>query len=282
MKNLIYGAYGGGWAEKPIAIIDLVKELGFDMLEISVGENTPEKPREIRRRLQDAGLEVVASTGCPRDGDLTDEDPGTRSRGIEFLKECVRTTAELGATHLVGLLYSTVGRRTETLPDDRYWEWAASALKEVAVYARDFGVVLGFETVNHYETILNNTVNQALRFRDMIGETNVMLHLDTFHLNMEEDSLYQATKKALPYLCHYHFAEGNRGQIGKGTVDWDGVYRALAEGDYHGTVTLESFAESPEQFKVLFGLWRERGRSTSESLKEGLDFLKEIEKKHYK
>jgi D-psicose/D-tagatose/L-ribulose 3-epimerase len=281
MGKIRYGAYAGGFNRKPIEVIEAVKDLGFDLLEVSVGEKTPDDPKKLRSRLKDAGLGVIASTGCPPDKDLTSDDPKARRKGVEFMKMCVDTTSELGASHMVGLLYSTAGRTVKTLPDDRYARWAAEGLKEVAIYAKKAGLTLGFETVNHYETIINNTVDQCIRFREMVGEPNFMIHLDTFHMNLEEESLYEATKKALPYCCHYHFAEGNRGQVGKGTVDWHGVYRALAEGNYSGTATLEAFADAPQDFRVLFHLWRRFGDSTEASLREGLAFVKRMEREHY-
>jgi len=76
--------------------------------------------------------------------------------------------------------------------------------------------------------------------REMVDERNVKVHLDVYHMNIEEESFYEATKKAAPHLCHYHFSESHRGTPGKGTVDWEGVYTALAEVGYNGTVGLES------------------------------------------
>ena len=282
MGRIRYGAYAGGFNRKPTEVIDVVKKMGFDLLEVAVGEDVGYNAKELRSRLLDAGLGVIASTGCPPDKDLTSEDPKARRKGVDFMKKCADSTAELGASHMVGLLYSTAGRTLKTLPDGRYAQWAAEGVKEVAIHARQYNLTLGFETVNHYETIINNTVDQAIAFREMVGEPNLMIHLDTFHLNLEEESLYQATKKALPFCCHYHFAEGNRGQVGRGTVDWHGVYRALAEGNYTGTATLEAFTDAPPEFLTLFHLWRRIGKSTEESLREGLEFVKRLEAEHYR
>jgi len=281
MSELIYGAYGGGWDENPLNLVDRVKHLGFDMIEIGVGDDPTLDLKKVRAKAEEAGLKIITCTGCPRDKDPIDEEERIRKRGIVYLKQCVEAAAALGADCLAGLTYSSVGRRLGSRPMEQYWEWGSTALKQVARHAQKFGITVAFETVNRYETILNNTVDQALRFREMVGEPNFMIHLDTFHLNMEEESLYQATKKALPYTCHYHFAEGNRGRIGKGSVDWEGVYRALSEGRYHGTVTLEAFVNMNPEIAAKLSMWRKIGESTDRNLQEGLKYLKGLEAKYY-
>jgi D-psicose/D-tagatose/L-ribulose 3-epimerase len=88
-------------------------------------------------------------------------------------------------------------------------------------------------------------------------------------------------KKALPYLCHYHLSESHRGTPGRGTVNWEEVFQALAEGNYQGVVGMESFAEVSESMRAATCIWRKLAPSTEFLLTEGLKFLKGLEKKYY-
>ncbi|NIQ99310.1 MAG: sugar phosphate isomerase/epimerase, partial [Gemmatimonadales bacterium] len=109
---------------------------------------------------------------------------------------------------------------------------------------------------NRYESFLVNTCDQAFRLRQMIAEPNVAVHLDAYHMNVEEADFYEPTKKAAPYLCHYHLSESHRGTPGTGLVDWDGIYRALSEAGYTGAVGLESFVEVSPAMAGATCIWR--------------------------
>jgi D-psicose/D-tagatose/L-ribulose 3-epimerase len=239
-------------------------------------------PVRIKERLLSTGMGVVTSSACSEETDVTAEDEATRKRGLEYLKRCILATREMGAECFTGVVYSAIGRKISGMPDQRYWEISAKALKEAARFAAGEGITLGIEPINRYETFLINTADQALRLRDMINEPNVGIHLDAYHMNIEEENFYDPTKKAAPYLCHYHLSESNRGTPGKGTVDWDGIYRALGEADYNGLVGLESFAEVSEAMRAATCIWRKLAPSSDSLLTDGLAFLKSLEPKYYK
>ena len=62
----------------------------------------------------------------------------------------------------------------------------------------------------------------------------MIVHFDTYHMNIEEKSFYDATKPAGADLIHYHLCENDRSIPGTGQVDWDGIFRALGEMKYTG------------------------------------------------
>ena len=116
----------------------------------------------------------------------------------------------------------------------------------------------------------------------MIGEPNVGIHLDAYHMNIEEEGFYGPTIKAAPLLRHYHLSESHRGIPGHGTVDWDGIYRALGESNYRGIVGLESFIEVSPAMQAATCIWRTMAPSSDVLLREGLKFLKSLEAKYYR
>ena len=239
-------------------------------------------PVKIKEMLQQTGMGVCTSLACSAETDVTSEDEAVRKQGIAYLKKCVQATADMGGTCMTGVIYSEIGRKIDGFPDERYWNWAASSLKEVAKFAAGLGVTLGLEAINRYETFLINTCDQALKLQDLIDEPNVKIHLDAYHMNIEETDFYTPTKKGASSLCHFHLSESHRGTPGTGTVNWDEIYKALAEENYKGLVGLESFAEVSDNMRAATCMWRILAPSSDDLLRDGLKYLKGLEKKYYK
>lgn len=285
MGNLKYAAHAyawtTSWSNRTLDLIDRAKGLGFDYIDIPLMEIDLIDPKKIKERLSEVGLNVCTSTVCSEKTDLTAEDEETRKKGVEYLERCVSATTEMGATCLSGVLYSAIGRKIDRMPDEIYWERAAEGLKDVARFAASKGVIVGVEPVNRYETFLVNTCDQALKLLEMIDEPNVGIHLDAYHMNIEEENFYEPTKKAASYLCGYCLSESHRGMLGRGTVNWDEIYKALGEANYTGLVGLESFSAVSDAMRAATCIWRPLAPSSDILLKEGLEFLKRLEEKYY-
>ena len=275
-------AWTQSWSNKGLNLIDHSKKLGFDLIEIPLMEIDLVDPPKIKQQLESVGLGVCTSTACSEAEDPTGEDESTRRRGVEYLMRCVKATAEMGASLFTGVTYSAIGRRISGRPNEQHWEYAARALKQVARYAQDFGVTVGIEPINRYETFLINTCDQALKLKEMIDEPNVAVHLDAYHMNIEECGFYDPTRKAIPHLCHYHLSESHRGTPGTGVVDWEAIYRALSEQDYTGVVGLESFIEVSPAMAAATCVWRSLADSSDQLLSDGLKYLKGLEGKYYR
>jgi D-psicose/D-tagatose/L-ribulose 3-epimerase len=134
------------------------------------------------------------------------------------------------------------------------------------------GVSIGLEPVNRYESYLVNTCEQALRLKAMIGEENVKVHLDTYHMNIEEKSFYEATRLAGGDLIHYHLCENDRGVPGTGLVRWDDIFRALGEMRYEGYAALESFVDVTDNMSTW--VWRRLAPDGDTLLREGAAFIR--------
>lgn len=274
-------AWTTSWSNDTLGLIDHAKGLGFDLIEIPLMELDLVDPAAIRERLEHADLGVCTSTACSEATDLTAEDPAVRKAGVAYLKRCVEATAAMGGTSFSGVLYSAIGRRIDGMPGAVYWERAADGLRAVARHAQEHGVTVGLEPINRYESFLVNTCAQALRLRAMTDEPNVAVHLDAYHMNIEEEDFYTPTRAAVPHLCHYHLSESHRGTPGTGTVDWAAIYRALAEGGYSGVVGLESFSQVSDAMRAATCIWRPLAPSSDHLLTHGLAYLKNLEQEAY-
>lgn len=271
-------AWCSKWSNDTLDLIDRVKGFGLDFIEIPLMSLETFDAKAVAGRLSDAGLGAVTSTVLLNDTDITSDDPGIRARGVEYLKACVRATSEIGANSFSGVIYSQHVKPAMKRPGEEAWKYSADCLREVARFAADRGIQIGLEPVNRYETYLVNTCEQALQLKGMIDEENVKIHLDTYHMNIEEKSFYEATKLAGNDLVHYHLCENDRGIPGTGLVDWDGIFKALAELNYQGNAALESFVDTTDNMNTW--VWRQLATDGDTLLREGIEFIRRKQRKY--
>jgi len=271
-------AYCSQWSNKTLDLIDRVKSLGLDFIELPLMVLEDFDVDAVSKRLRKVGLNVVTSTVLTENTDISDNNPETRAKGVEFLKACAKATHDVGGTSFSGVLYSQHAKDTRDRPTKQTWKHSAECLKEVAQFAKPIGVTIGLEPVNRYETYLINTCEQALKLIEMIDEDNMRIHLDTYHMNIEEKSFYEATKLAGDKLIHYHLCENDRGIPGSGLVDWDGIFKALSELNYQGYAALESFVDMTDNMNTW--VWRQLAPSGDELIKEGVAFIRNMQKKY--
>ena len=274
-------AWTTSWSNETLGLIDHARDLGFDMIEIPLMELDKVDPIAIRERLGATGMQVCTSTAISEHTDLTAEDAVVRRAGVEYLKGCVDASAAMGATSFSGVLYAAIGRRIDGIPGAEFWNLAAEGLKTVARHAAEAGISLGIEPINRYESFLVNTCDQALKLIELIDEPNVGIHLDSYHMNIEEEEFYAPTMRAKGRLQHYHLSESHRGTPGTGTIDWRQIYQALADQNYDGVVGLESFNEVSDAMRAATCVWREIAPSSDHLLSNGLAYLKSLETQIY-
>jgi D-psicose/D-tagatose/L-ribulose 3-epimerase len=274
-------AWTNSWSNDTLDIIDKAKAHGFDLVEVPLMEIDKVDAAAIKERALAADIELCTSTACSKTTDPTGDDEATRAAGLHYLKQCIKATADMGGSVFTGVTYSEIGRKITGRPGEEYWDRAAGVLKQAAQYAQDLGVTVGIEAINRYETFLINTGDQALELMNRVDEPNVKVHLDAYHMNIEEHDFYSPTLKCAPHLCHYHLSESHRGTPGTGVVDWDGIYRALGTANYTGIVGLESFESVSPAMAAATCMWRSLSESSDALLADGLSYLKKLEKKYY-
>ncbi len=100
----------------------------------------------------------------------------------------------------------------------------------MAEYCRTKERTLALEPLNRFETDMINIVSQGLDFpcKD-VGMENVGLHLDTFHMHLEEKNSGNAIRLAGKKIFHFHACENDRGVPGTGQVHWQEIARRFEE-----------------------------------------------------
>ncbi len=271
-------AWCSQWSNDTLPLIDRVKGLGLDFIEVPLMCLDTLDAEAVRDRLASVGLDACTSTVLLGDTDISSDDAAVRARGVAYLTECVRATHALGATSFSGVIYAQHVKPAARRPTEATWQYSAECLREVADIAADLGVTLGLEPVNRYESHLINTCAQACRLMEMIDRPNVRIHLDTYHMNIEEKDFYEATKLAGQDLIHYHLCENDRGIPGTGLVDWDGIFRALADIRYTGYAALESFVDCTDNMNTW--VWRQLAPDGDTLVREGVAFIRALQARH--
>ena len=197
-----------------------------------------------------------------------------------FLMKALETAHALGCDILCGVTYGELGYRSGSPPTEGEYAAIAKVLKPVARRAKEFGMRLGVEPCNRYETHLLNTTEQALTMLERIGEDNVTIHLDTYHMNIEEKGIGQAIRRAGKHSSYIHLSESDRGVPGMGTIDWNDVFRALAESGFSGDLVMESFVTLPTEIMAALSVWRPVARDKDEVLAKGVPFLVGLARVH--
>lgn len=273
-------AWTAHWSDESLPLIDRVAELGLDFIEIPLMDIAEVHPGTIRTRLDAAGIDVVTSTVLGAATDITSTDPDVRAAGVDYLRRCVDVTEELGASQFSGVIYGMHGKRPPSRPEEQEWAWSAECLAGTAEQAAAAGIAIGIEPVNRYESPLVNTCEQAVRLADMIGAPNVRIHLDTYHMNIEEKSWGEPVRRAGDRLCHFHLCENDRGIPGTGLVDWGELFGALGEIRYDGYAGLESFVDVSEDMVAGTCVWRDLAPSGDALVREGTAFLRDLARRN--
>jgi D-psicose/D-tagatose/L-ribulose 3-epimerase len=174
-----------------------------------------------------------------------------------------------------GILYSAFGKASRVATHDNFAA-AAEGLALVAEKAKDMGMVLSLEVVNRYETNLINTAAEAVRMIETIGAKNVRVHLDTFHMNIEEDDMMVALETALPYLAYFEIDQNHRGLLSRGTLDFSPFLVRLEEAGYDGLVGIEAFSSAVSHPDIVAGVgaWRNMFEHGDQVASEAIELLK--------
>jgi D-psicose/D-tagatose/L-ribulose 3-epimerase len=230
-------------AESVTTAIDQTRRTGYDLLEFSLHDSINLDVNATRQQLADAGLQVTCSRGLAFDADVSSEDPDIVKRGAALLSDSLELTRRIGGTHFTGALYSALGKYGQPLtPAGR--DNVVSVLRDLANQAAEHQMTLGLEICNRYETNVINTARDALRLADDIGADNVLIHLDTYHMNIEEDDFVRPVHEVGARLGYVHVGENHRGYLGSGHIDFTSFFRALSDIGYAGPITFESFSSA--------------------------------------
>ena len=254
-------------AEKAISE---ARKYPLDFIEIALLDPPSVDAAYTRNLLEQADLPAVTSLGLPEEAWASVRPDAA----IAFLENALDKTAAIGALALSGVIYGGIGERTGKPPTDAELDNVTRVLQHTAKYAKKLGLEIGIEPVNRYETHLLNTGWQAADMIDRVGAENMFIHLDTYHMNIEEKGAANGILAARDHLKYIHLSESDRGVPGAGTCDWDEIFVAMAAIGFTGGLAMESFINLPPQIASGLSVWRPVADSAEQVMQDGLPFLR--------
>ena len=260
-------AWDHAGAERAVAA---ALDYGMDFIEIALLSPDKVDTAHSRRLLEARAMPAVCSLGLPEGVRASTNPEGA----MAFLRFALDQTAAIGAQALTGVTYGGIGERTGVPPTEAERDNVARVLADAAGYAKKLGLEFGIEPVNRYENHILNTGWQAVEMIRKVGADNIFVHLDTYHMNIEERGIALGILDAAEHLRYIHLSESDRGTPGSGNVRWDEVFGALKAVDFSGGLAMESFIDMPPEVAYGLAVWRPVAESRGVVLGEGLPFLK--------
>ena len=270
MKFGIYYSYWEQeWSADCLKYVEKVAKLGFDIIEIAahhLNAYSPAHIDEVARAARANGIAITAGIGPSVKRNLSSPDPDVRKAGRAFFEETLTNLNKLDI-HVIGGALHTYWPIDYSKPVDKAGDRArgVEGIASLADFAANLGVDLCLEILNRFENHVLNTAEEGVAFVREVGKPNVKIHLDTFHMNIEENSFAEAIRTAGPLLGHFHTGENNRRVPGKGNLPWHEIGLALREINYQDAVVMEPFVKMGGTVGSDIKVWRDLSDNADEA-----------------
>lgn len=258
--------------------LERISDLGYDAVEM-YGEpekEDVEKLTELFGSYQTAVCGITGVWGKTSEEawkrKLLSSDAGIQRHAKNYVKKCINMCSLLGGKHLNVCLFADDGlsffdmthHTISTERKSKMHDVAIQVLTELAGFAKEHDVTIVLEPLNRYSTPYCNTAQDAMAIATKVDNNSLGIMLDTFHMNIEEDSFEHAILESKSLLRHMHFADNNRKMPGYGHIDFKKIVGALVEVNYRGYVTFEPTIQDINNYEI--------------SLKRGLELIKSMDK----
>lgn len=243
---------------------------GFDLIEILLPASMEFNADEVKKQLKNNNLEAVCSLNLPKEAHIAHYPKVAEN----LMKQAINKTSELETDFLGGVLHGGIGVFSGNPLTENEAEIITEVWSNVADYAKEKGVNIGIEPINRYETYVCNTAENVLDLISKTGKDNLFLHLDTFHMNIEENNFYDPIILAGNKLKHLHMTDSHRGMLGEGTINWNELFKALKEINFEGNLVLENFSSSVPGMQQMVSLWQKSPHDAEELALGSLKFMK--------
>lgn len=271
------------WQADHIKYIQKAADIGFDVLEFQAQpllDMTEKRMDEIKTAAEYYGVELTYSLGLDKKYDISSCDTAVRKGGIRYLSDIMNCVKYMGGKIISGVSYAGWGVPEMTdFNREKLTQNSVESMKILIKQAESEGITYGIEAVNRFEGVIINTAEDALRYVEMVDSPNVGILLDTYHMNIEEHNMGDAIRLAGDKLIGMHTGENNRTVPGKGHIDWDEIFKALADVNFTGRIVSEPFVVTGGEVGRDICVWRNLlTEATEERLDEEARFLLAFEK----
>jgi len=199
------------------AVFGMVKDAGYDGVEIPIFDREVEKYAELGHRLGELGLERLAVSARGLDDNPIAAEAQVRAEAVAATKANLDSAAALGAPLICGPLGAPLGVFSGAPPTAEERARAVAYLREVAPYAEERGVTIALEYLNRFEMYLTNTAADLAALVREVDHPRIRMMYDTFHAHIEEKDPRAALQECSDVLVHIHVSENDRSTPGTST-----------------------------------------------------------------
>ncbi len=256
-------------------LLDEIKRLGYDGIELPIFSLDPAPYAALGKRLDAVGLKRTAVTVRTGADNPISPDAAVRQAGVEANRRTLECCQAAGAEILVGPYHSALGEFTGKGPTGDEWRWGVESMQATAEHAAKCGVMLGVEYLNRFETYLLTSAADTARFVEAVNHPSCKMMYDTFHANIEEKDIAQAIRAAGKQIVHVHISENDRSTPGAGHVDWKTSFDTLREIGYDGWYVIEAFGLALPALAAATKIWRRMFTDELQLARDGLAFMKQ-------
>lgn len=251
--------------------IEQTAKAGFDLIEILLPNSMEIDAKAVKKQLKENHLDVVCSLNLPKEAHIAFYP----KEAEKLIKNAIDKTSDLETNFLGGVLHGGIGVFSGNPLSETEKNTIVEVWSSVADYAKEKGVNIALEPINRYESYVCNTAENVLELIEKTGKDNLFLHLDTFHMNIEENNFRDPILLANQRLKHIHVTESHRGMLGEGTVNWNQFFNALKEINFEGNLVLENFSSSILGMQQMVSLWQKSPYNAEQLALGSLNFIKQ-------
>ena len=238
---------------EPIQVtLEKLKNQGFSTVEV-YGDPDFIDVKNLMDQFDTYSIKVSGVTGMwglssadDKSRNLVTTDNRLRVAAQNYVKKCVTLCHDLGGKTFNICLFSDEPLISDGnhkfLPVEMKRKLMSSLVKplrELVEYASDYDIDLVIEPLNRYSTPICTTSEDAKYIVNQLNHENMGIMLDTFHMNIEEDSIYETIVDTGSLLRHIHVSDNNRKMPGFAHIDFDEIVRALKKIKYSNFITFE-------------------------------------------
>ncbi len=279
-----FGYFISNWHEDPMPYFKIAQALGFELFEVGYDYLLALSSQGLQKLSDEAarcGLELSISMGLPSSADPSSLDTQIRNEGLKILKNAAVAMHKANISSCSGIIHGAWNGKLQSYPDkNRRWQYSVATMKEAAKSFEDMGLNFNIEVVNRFENFLINECNEAVQYLKEVESNALGIHLDTFHMNIEEDSIPKAITQAGAQLHFFHIGENNRKPPGLGNMNWKEIFDSLSIANYTGAISLEPFINPEGEVGAAVSLFRNIIRNhhahREEMLRQSVHFVRSL------
>jgi len=261
--------------EKHDGLLDELKGIGFDAVEVPVFNTTDLAPYErLGKRLKSLGLGATGVTVMTPEANPISPDPAIRQAAVRHIDRVLECGQAFGCEILCGPTHSAIGVFSGSAPTEDEFRHGVDTLRQAGEKAQARNVRIAVEYLNRFENYFLTTAAQARRFVREVNHPSVRMMYDSFHANIEEKDQAAAIRSVKDETIHVHVSENDRGVPGTGGVNWESYWSGLRETGYDGYLTIEAFGTALPALAAATRVWRDLFPDAMDLCRDGFAFIK--------